>query len=194
MRKKTIDRESKDLLPPIEKGTNDPPEADPTRDDHRDDHRDDENTMRLNSNIANAIAAVGEASPEAKRKILSGEIYISKKDLEELSFLPMREVEAIAAEIVEGTYEGSRPGMPASAYVERTAGDEQRNDEQRKDGHREEDGTIPNRLQPLNAYIRNTAANIISGLSVMTNEDERSQLKIALRSCIETLENLYLMI
>ena len=48
-----------------------------------------------------------------------------------------------------------------------------------------------NGIQPLNSYISNVAENIITGLPHMTNWGERSALKAALRSCIDTLEDLY---
>ena len=59
-----------------------------------------------NASLAEAITGIGEASPEAKRKILHGEVNISKSKLEALSRASKEEIEAVAAEIEEGTYEG----------------------------------------------------------------------------------------
>jgi len=67
------------------------------------------NTIKRNANLAEAINNIGEASPEAKRKILDGEVQISKKTLEALSGASKEEIKAVAAEIEAGIYKGRAP-------------------------------------------------------------------------------------
>ena len=62
------------------------------------------NTIRRDAKLSEAIDAIGDISPEAK-KILSGEVDVSKRDLESLSSKPNEGIETLAAEIEDGTYE-----------------------------------------------------------------------------------------
>ena len=62
-------------------------------------------TIRRDSRLADAIDAIGEASPDAKSRILSGEVDINKSTLESLSPGQSAEIASLAAEIAEGTYE-----------------------------------------------------------------------------------------
>jgi len=55
--------------------------------------------------VAEAINVIGEKSPEAKRKTLSGEASINKKDLETLASRSNEEISELAAQIEDGTYE-----------------------------------------------------------------------------------------
>jgi len=61
-------------------------------------------TIERDSKVAVGIDAIGEASDEAKRKILSGEIGINKKKLNELSGGPQEKIEEIATTIANGDY------------------------------------------------------------------------------------------
>ena len=47
-------------------------------------------------------------------------------------------------------------------------------------------------IQPLNAFINNIAHSIISGLPQITKGEDRLLLRSTLRSCIDTLEDLYM--
>ena len=62
------------------------------------------NTIIRDSKVAEAIDAIGEISPEAKRKILSGEANIDKKELSTLPAMTNKEIEEAAVKIAEGTY------------------------------------------------------------------------------------------
>ena len=52
-------------------------------------------TIRRDAKLAKALSSIGEVSPEAKRKILSGEVHINKNRLEALSSADQDEIEAI---------------------------------------------------------------------------------------------------
>ena len=72
-------------------------------------------TIRRNTKVVEAISAIGEASNEARRKLLSSEVSIEKKVLAEMSSWPKEEIEAAAAQIEEGTYEKRKPVTPSQA-------------------------------------------------------------------------------
>ena len=61
-------------------------------------------TISRDSRISSAIDAIGEVSPDAKTKILIGEVVLDKKALQELSSMPTEELETIAVKIKDGTY------------------------------------------------------------------------------------------
>ena len=62
------------------------------------------NTIMRNASLAEAISSIGETSPEAKRKILHGEVHISKNKLEALAHASKEEIETVATQIEEGTF------------------------------------------------------------------------------------------
>jgi hypothetical protein len=76
-------------------------------------YRVSQRTVERDAKVAKALGALGEISMSAQRKVLSGEIDIDKKVLEGLSSKPKEEIEALAAEIEEGTYEKKAPAKPA---------------------------------------------------------------------------------
>ena len=78
-------------------------------------------TIKRNANLAEAINNIGVASPEAKRKILHGEVRISKSSLEALSRASKEEIESVAAEIEGGTYERSALRNSAKVKADMTS-------------------------------------------------------------------------
>jgi len=70
-------------------------------------------TIMRDAKVAEAIDAIGEKSPEAKRKILSGEAIINKKYLETLASKSNEEISELAAMIEDGTYEKIKPEAQA---------------------------------------------------------------------------------
>ena len=66
------------------------------------------NTILRDSQITEAINAIGRMSPEAKRDILSGEVSITKKYLNELLARPEEDVIETATKIKEGTFKNPR--------------------------------------------------------------------------------------
>ena len=66
-------------------------------------------TITRDAKVAAGIDAIGEASGEAKRKILSGEIGIDKKKLNELSGEPQDKIEEVASTIANGDYKKEKP-------------------------------------------------------------------------------------
>jgi len=61
-------------------------------------------TIRRDAQLAKAISAIGEASPDAKRSILSGESAISRRLLQELSIRPKEDITEVAERIDGGDF------------------------------------------------------------------------------------------
>ena len=125
-----------------------------------------------NASLAEAINCIGEASPEAKRKILHGEVRISKNSLEALSSASREEIEAVAAEIEEGTYEGraSRNSSKVTADIA-------------------SESILPE-IRQLNAIISDFASSFNSMFRQLSNGSS-AEVKTVLRSYIDRLEDLY---
>jgi len=62
-------------------------------------------TIRRDAQVSDAIMAIGEISPEAKRKILSGRGNISRHRLQELALGTEDEIKETAERIIDGTHE-----------------------------------------------------------------------------------------
>jgi len=69
------------------------------------------NTIRRDAQIAKAINAIGEASPEAKTDILSGKAQISRRQLQELSSGKEDTISEVVMKIKDGTIERRRTGV-----------------------------------------------------------------------------------
>jgi len=66
-------------------------------------------TIQRDSQLSDAIMAIGKVSPEAKRKILSGMGNISRQRLQELASATEEEIKYTAERILDGTYERRQP-------------------------------------------------------------------------------------
>jgi len=129
-------------------------------------------TIRRDSKLANTINSIGEVSPEVKRKILSGELPVSKNKLEELSCAPKEEIEAVVAEIEEGTYKRRAPRTPPQMEDSSTS-----------------DSILPE-IRQLNVIIRDFASNFNSMFQQLNNGGAM-EIKSVIRSYIDRLEDLY---
>lgn len=122
--------------------------------------------------LAEAINAIGEVSPEAKRKILTGEIEVSKNRLEALSSASKEEIKSVALKIEEGTYERRKSRTPILTEV--GAGP---------------DSILPE-IRKLNVVIRDFSGSINSMFRQLNNGGS-VELKAVLKSYISQLEDLY---
>jgi hypothetical protein len=83
-------------------------------------------TIARDSKLSAGLTKIGEVSPETKRKILNGEVRISKSRLESLASASREEVEAVVREIEEGTFVNRAPrgsGGGSGASGSSNAGD-----------------------------------------------------------------------
>jgi len=130
-------------------------------------------TIKRDSNISKALDTIGDISPEAKRKLLSGEVAINKKELQELSSRSVEEIEELAAQIEEGTFERRAPVTPTPEKFE------------------EFDEYAPDDLQRLYAARGHIADIFKSELKKINKTESMAELKTVLRTCIDTLEDVY---
>ena len=134
-------------------------------------------TINRDAKVAAAISAIGEASPEAKRKILSGESSIDKRALEKLSEKSKADIEATAAKIENGSYGKKANHLHPS--------DEQGNLEQKNPKD-----IILAGMAPLNSAMDKISRLFLSELPKIKSKDDRADLKKAMDSYIEMLVKL----
>ena len=130
-------------------------------------------SLSLPAKVADAIDAVGKTSPDAKRRILSGEINISKKQLKELSSGSAAEIESISADIVNDTFKKQLPAIKTHAEYFNPV------------------DSIYTALKPLEMNIEKLSGTLSSNLPKITNKFDRAEVKLALKSNIDKLEALY---
>ena len=128
-------------------------------------------TIIRDEKLADTLLKIGEISPDAKRKILSGEVHVNKSKLEDLSSAPLERLEAVVAEIEEGTY-NRRAAVTA-----------------RRDEINNIMGAFPE-VQKLNTIINNFAKDINSLIQEVKTGNP-AEIKSTLRSYIDELEELY---
>ena len=131
------------------------------------------NTIIRDLKVADAIDAIGEASLEAKRKILGSEVKLDKKTLAEISMMAKEDLQEIAVKIEEGRHKELKPEPQLAENEERPV-----------------DIVLAGML-PLDKAITRIANVFQSGLALITKKKEKTELQTALRSYIETLEGLY---
>jgi len=131
-------------------------------------------TIERDAKISIAIDEIGKASPEAKSMILSREVSIDKKVLEQLSSKPEEEIKAVATEIEEGTYKRKAPQTEAPA--------------QPKPGSSA--APVLSEMRRLEATIGNTVKAVYSAANQLSKND-KTEMQETIRSCITALEDLY---
>ena len=66
-------------------------------------------TIERDAKIAEAIEAIGKASPDARQRIINGEVSFDKQALQILTKKPAEEIADLATEIEQGTYVKPKP-------------------------------------------------------------------------------------
>ena len=130
-------------------------------------------TIERDARVSEAIDAIGEISPEAKIKILSGEVDFNKKELRELASKPKEEIETLATKIEDGTYERKASGTALSDKIDNLA------------------DSISSELRRLDSLINNTMKAFNTRLRKLSEFGGTVEYKSALRSYINTLEEMY---
>ena len=131
------------------------------------------NTVFNDAKGSETTDAIGETSLEAKKKILSGEVKIDKKELIALASATKEELADIAAQIENGTFEKKKPVTAEPSEPVTPV------------------GSMITGMQPLDKAIRKVTDTITAGLPEITKKADRAQLQKALRAYINTLEELY---
>jgi len=130
-------------------------------------------TIIRDGQVAKAITAIGETSPEAKRKILSGKGNISRKQLRELSTKTNEEISETIERILDGTHEGRRTQNPENTDRQTPSG-----------------SALYEQLT-LETFINRIADDFNAGIKNLSINDDAEESKAALRALINTLEDLY---
>jgi len=129
-------------------------------------------TIIRDAKLSETIDEIGKAFPEAKVKILSGEVSINKNVLQEHASKPKEEISEIATKIEEGTYEKRTSETPATNNSNTS---NQNN----------------NVIQKLNNIIIKATDDINTELKNVNSIGERVESKIAIQTFINTLEGIY---
>jgi hypothetical protein len=131
------------------------------------------NTIGRDAKASEAADAIGEASPEAKRMILSGGVKIEKKALEALAAATKEEIAEVAAQIEAGTYEKKKPDNTTAEEPDTPT------------------GYVLSGMQPLDKAITSISDSLDDKLPAIKKKAEREKLKAELRTYINKLESLY---
>ena len=135
-------------------------------------------TIKRDAKVAEAIDAIGAVSPEAKRKVLSGEVPIDKQVLQELSTKSEKDIAAVARRIGDGSYVKDKP-------LGFTPADNQESSQ----------GTSAAVAHATTAVtdrdIDRITDEFYAELNRYRKEDNAAGVKAALRSYLDRLEDLY---
>jgi len=131
------------------------------------------NTIRRDAKTAEAINVLGKASPAAKKDILSGDVSITRKHLNELLAGSEEDILETATKIEEGSFERKRPANSAS------------------NGGGGFNGLDLAGLEPLYAAIIQLSDGFSSDLRRLVKVSNAAGLKTTIRSFITALEDLY---
>ena len=129
-------------------------------------------TITRDAKVAEAIDAIGEVSPEAKRKILSGEAPIDKKVLQGLSAKPTEEITELAKKIDAGSYERPKPNTT-------------------KPEGGEDSGSGSAAAPQLTEAIANLSVGFHAGFRKHMGSGDIKAAKTAMRSYIKQLQSFY---
>jgi len=131
------------------------------------------NTIKRDAQVSTAICAIGEISPYAKQKILSGEASISRRRLQEIASGNEKEIAETAAHIKAGTHELRHSGESTS--INESANSLTQNKE------------APSWVAELSSI----ANNFNTGLKSMASIEDPEKVKNSIRALIEMLNDLY---
>ena len=124
-------------------------------------------TIERDAQLAEAIDAFGEVSPEAKREILSGGANFSRQRLRELAIGPEDELKLAAESIAEGTFD------------------------QRKTQAPKPEASGKELMEAFSAAIDKMAGEFGIAIQRLKGEIDAAELRLALRGHIEKLEEMY---
>ena len=139
-------------------------------------------TIERDANIADALKSIEEISPEAKQKILSGEVPVYRIKLQRLSKAPKEEIEEIVEQINSGTYNRN------DYRIKKTP--EQIEPQQSSPDFTNVQYSL-NEQSHLNTYINQINNIINTTIRLLPPESDISELKIYLRVLIDSLEEMH---
>jgi len=134
-------------------------------------------TIERDAKTAEAIAAIGRESPEAKKKILACSADISRTQLRELLSKSESEIRDVAASIEGGTYAGRN------------------NNAKKQNGEDGQTDPVSDMLLPIerefNSITRGFSSELRNLYGSIDLEELRLSARLAIRNCVAMLEDLY---
>jgi len=148
------------------------------------------NTISRDSLVADALIAIAEISPDAKQKILSGEVPVDRNKLQRLSKAPKEEIEEVVKQINEGTYNRNdyrkkNDSIPAQSDSLATSNITQTPALNAPSLSNQDDTDY------IDTVVSLITGNFNATLKSITNETGIPELKTSLRTLINSLEELY---
>jgi len=138
-------------------------------------------TIKRDAQVASAIIAIGEISPEIKQGILSGKLHISNKQLHELATGTKDDIAEVIKQIEDGTFVSRAPA--AAQELAEAAGDDTLNSTDPFPDHPD--------MQPWEKQFTVMTNEFRSMVRTQSKPNDTSAAKSALRQYIDMLENLY---
>jgi len=135
-------------------------------------------TIERDAKVAEAIDAIGETSPDAKRKILSGEVSLSKKDLHKLSTGTPQDILEVAEKVEDGSLVRRQPARVAPEAVA-------------DEVHEPWDPGALDSVGSVNANIISFTDGLYSDLRWVASVTDAPGFKTAMRAYIDRLEDIY---
>jgi len=156
-------------------------------------------TIKRDSQISTAIMAIGEISPEAKLKILSGRGNISRQRLQELASGTEDELKETAERIVDGTHERRQSrtvvqdedGSDQSESVLNQDEPSQNKSLATPDENSDDDNSEQFEQLSFENFLNQVTDNFKIKLKNIPNSKDPIKSKTALREFIDMLEELY---
>jgi len=140
-------------------------------------------TIRRDAQLATAILAIGEISPEIKMDILSGKLHISNKQLHELASGTKEDIQELVKQIENGTFVSRAP-----PGAQDTDDDAKAHDETQTETGPSLDTAD---MQPWERQFTKMTDEFRSMVRTQSKPDDKKAVKTALRQYISMLENLY---
>ena len=136
------------------------------------------NTIRRDEQYADAVDAIGETSPEAKRSILAGETEITRKHLRELVAGADGKIADTARLIEEGTFEKPKPASPKLPDASNGT----------SPGPNPEIDPPDAGVHPLIASIIKSSEDFVFALRGLSFDSDKEEIEKRLRSHIDDLD------
>jgi len=145
-------------------------------------------TIERDGKVAQAINAIAEVSLDAKRKVLSGEVAVDRSKLQRLSKASKEEIEEVANQISEGTY--NRKDHRISKTSDESKPHDNEADNARMPGNTTHPPNVPER-DYVDTMVILIIGNLNTTLKTLSNESGIPEIKTSLRAFITNLEELY---
>ena len=135
-------------------------------------------TIKRDAGVSAALEAIGEVSLLAKEKVMSGGVPLNKKELRDLSRKSKDEIEALAKQIEEGSYDKGtyKKDMPETQTAE-SGGNANK--------------SAAEIIHSFHDLVRKTTNDFTGKLKRLSVSENAIEYRAMLRSYIDALEEMY---